>query len=201
MSFVSKAKIDLSRFMRLDTFLQALYRHCLHILYPLSNRSDLVETGFFKVHLNQAVTQGLLDTGWHALARGFAAWAPSPNLLQQGDEVKLVTQKIQYEKKLFIFPEYTSKEGKVVAHSKEEPLTVKVRLDGGTDTDAEDTNVLVLILTLQNASAESSVARTERMLALANELETLDANASVVNAATIIGYIKFLCGDRLECKY
>ena len=171
------------------------------ILYPLSNRSDLVETGFFKVHLNQAVTQGLSDTEWHALAHDFADWAPSPNLFQQGDEVNFVPQKMQHEKKFFTFPEYTSKEGKVVAHSKEDPLTVKVRLDGGTDTDAEDINVLVSVLTLQNASAESSVARTERMLALANTLETLDANASVVNAATIIGCIEFLRGDRLELKY
>jgi len=147
-----------------------------------------------KVHLNQFVTQGLSDLKCHALARDLAAWAPGPILFQQGDEVKLVPKKMEHTlskngTKLFTFPEHTNKKGKVVAHSKETPLTVTVRLEGDASTDAENINVLYSILMPQNVSAESSVARTKRMLATAHELETrLDANAAAVNAATIIGY-------------
>ena len=177
--------------------------------YPSNNRLDPAGSSFFKVHLNRSVTRGLSDHEWHALARDFAAWAPGPILFQQGDEVKLVPKKMEYSwskyeysPKIFTFPTYKNKTGKVVLHSKEDPLTVTVRLEGGASTDAEDINVLFSILTLQNASAESSVARTERMLASADELETrLHANAAAVNAATIVGYSEFMRGERLEREY
>ena len=176
-------------------------------LYPSSNRSDPAGPEFLKVHLNQFVTQGLSDLECHALARDLAAWAPGPILFQQGDEVKLVPKKMEHTlskngTKLFTFPEHTNKKGTVVAHSKETPLTVTVRLEGGVSTDAEDVNVLYSILMPQNVSAESSVARTKRMLATAHELETrLDANAAAVNAATIIGYSESMRADRLEREY
>jgi len=77
-------------------------------------------------------------------------------------------------------------------------LSVKVRLEG----DTKDIHVLFSILTSQNASAESSVARTERMLALAKGLpELLDSNAAGDNVPTIIGNSEFMHGDRLEREY
>ena len=169
--------------------------------FPSGVRLEPPVPGFFKVHLNKSVTDGLSAHDFHALACDFAFLSPGSILFQEGDEVMHDAKKMgcesNYGNKL-LFQKYKNKTGKVVAHSKEEPLSVKVRLEG----DTQDVNVLFSILTHRNASAESSVARTERMLASAKGLkEFLDPNAAADNSATIIGFSEFMRSAGLEREY